>query len=159
MTYIKAIVAVSENGIIGHEGRIPWYVPEDLAHFKRETQGRTVVVGRKTLASLPPSVFGKNRNGRRWIILSGQSLPGVEARGSVEAVLGTLAPDEDLIVAGGAETYLAFGRLIDEWVISRIPVTAEGDVRFPEEFVLTGFKKTKTKVYPWGVVEHWGRIS
>jgi dihydrofolate reductase len=50
----KIIVAVSENGVIGVAGRIPWYYPEDLRYFRKRTMNSTVIVGRKTiLPSLP----------------------------------------------------------------------------------------------------------
>ncbi|MFM7555501.1 MAG: dihydrofolate reductase, partial [Verrucomicrobiota bacterium] len=40
--------------VIGLEGKMPWHLPEDLAHFKRTTLGHPVIMGRKTWDSLPP---------------------------------------------------------------------------------------------------------
>jgi dihydrofolate reductase len=45
-------VAVSENGVIGREGALPWRIPEDLREFKRITMGKPIVMGRKTLSRL-----------------------------------------------------------------------------------------------------------
>ncbi|WP_217585346.1 dihydrofolate reductase, partial [Microbacterium sp. GbtcB4] len=45
--------AVAAGGVNGAEGGTPWYVPEDLAHFKETTQGAPVDMGRKTWDSLP----------------------------------------------------------------------------------------------------------
>ena len=47
------IVAMDSNNGIGKNGCIPWHVPEDLVHFKQYTNGKTVVMGRKTWESLP----------------------------------------------------------------------------------------------------------
>jgi dihydrofolate reductase len=50
---MKAVVAMSENRVIGREGQIPWHLPEDFKWFKELTTGHMVVMGRKTFASLP----------------------------------------------------------------------------------------------------------
>ena len=50
---IALIYARAANGVIGHNGTMPWHLPEDLAHFKQLTQGHPVIMGRKTWDSLP----------------------------------------------------------------------------------------------------------
>lgn len=53
---VCAIVAVGRNlGISNSEG-IPWYIPDDLKHFKTLTLGHVVIMGSKTFMSLPDSV-------------------------------------------------------------------------------------------------------
>jgi len=52
MKSLKAIVAMSQNRVIGNAGKIPWHLPEDFRWFKRATLGKTVVMGRKTYESL-----------------------------------------------------------------------------------------------------------
>jgi dihydrofolate reductase len=37
---------------IGFECKIPWHIPEDLAHFKKVTKNYPVIMGRKTYESL-----------------------------------------------------------------------------------------------------------
>ena len=49
---IVLIAAASENNIIGKDGGLPWRLPDDLKHFKRETIGRPVIMGRKTFESI-----------------------------------------------------------------------------------------------------------
>ena len=49
---INIIAAVSDNGIIGQNGQLPWILKEDLAHFKEVTLGKTVIMGRLTFESL-----------------------------------------------------------------------------------------------------------
>ena len=53
-TRINLILARAANGVIGHEGSMPWHLPEDMAHFKQQTAGAPVIMGRKTWDSLPP---------------------------------------------------------------------------------------------------------
>ena len=44
---ISAIVAVSQNGIIGKNGHLPWHLSADLKRFKALTSGYTILLGRK----------------------------------------------------------------------------------------------------------------
>ena len=50
---MKAIVAISENYVIGKNGDLPWRISEDLKWFKKITLGHTLLMGRKTWESLP----------------------------------------------------------------------------------------------------------
>lgn len=50
---LGAIWAQTDAGIIGCDGTMPWYAPEDLAHFKAVTVGKPVIMGRRTWESFP----------------------------------------------------------------------------------------------------------
>jgi len=54
------IVAMTQNGIIGKNNKIPWYLPEDLKYFRELTTNSIVIMGRKTFDSLPHGPL-KNR--------------------------------------------------------------------------------------------------
>ena len=56
---ISLIAAVSHNGIIGVDGKIPWNIPEDLNHFKKLTMNGVVIMGRNTYASLKEPLSGR----------------------------------------------------------------------------------------------------
>ena len=60
----KSVVAVSQNGVIGRKGDLPWKLPEDLKWFKKITMGGTVIMGRKTWQSLPFPLPGR----KNWVI-------------------------------------------------------------------------------------------
>ncbi len=68
---MKAIVAVDKNLAIGRTGGLLYRIPSDLQHFRRETLGRTCIMGRKTLESMPK---GQPLPGRHTIVLS-RSMP------------------------------------------------------------------------------------
>jgi len=57
----ELVVACSQSGVIGNNNTIPWYIPEDLTHFRKITTGHVVVMGRKTFESLPNQTPLKNR--------------------------------------------------------------------------------------------------
>ncbi len=50
---VSAIVAVSENGIIGRKGDLPWSLPDDMKFFQRTTMGHHVITGRKNWETIP----------------------------------------------------------------------------------------------------------
>ena len=58
------------RGVIGRDNTIPWHVPEDMAYFKKVTQGHPVIMGRRTWDSLPPRF--RPLPGRRNIVISRQ---------------------------------------------------------------------------------------
>jgi hypothetical protein len=64
-TQLIAIAAISANRAIGRDGKIPWYIPEDFAHFKSTTSDSPIIMGRRTFESI-----GRPLPGRENIVLS-----------------------------------------------------------------------------------------
>ena len=99
---LTAVVAVSENNVIGRAGGLPWHLPADLAHFKAVTMGHPMLMGRRTFDSI-----GKALPGRRNLVLTrGMHAPfdGQRVVQSVDEAIA-LAGDDDLAVIGGGEVY------------------------------------------------------
>lgn len=69
---LSIIAAVSKNGVIGKNGELPWYLPEDLKHFRKLTEGHTVLMGRKTFESIL-NRLGKPLPNRKNIIITRQT--------------------------------------------------------------------------------------
>ena len=63
---IAIIVAMSENRVIGREGKIPWDLPEDRKKFQMLTMGNAIVMGRRTYDEI-----GHPLPGRMTYLLSG----------------------------------------------------------------------------------------
>ena len=83
MALVSIVVAMDENGGIGHQGQLPWHLPDDLRHFKQLTLGKPIVMGRKTWDSI-----GRALPGRHNIVVSrqpGLALPGATVVASLEA--------------------------------------------------------------------------
>ena len=57
---IGVIFACDEEGGIGINNNIPWYLPEDFKQFKDATLGRPMIMGRKTFDSLPGILPGRD---------------------------------------------------------------------------------------------------
>ncbi len=128
---LSAIVAMSRNHVIGHEGGMPWRQSGDLKRFKQLTMGHHLIMGRKTFASL-----GRALPGRTSIVLTRQAelaLPeGVLLAADLDAALQLCSDDCEPFVIGGGEIYrLALPR-VTKLYITRIDAELEGDTRFPD---------------------------
>ena len=60
---LHLIYARAANGVIGLEGRLPWHLPEDLAHFKALTMGMPVIMGRLAACYAIDILNGKTQGG------------------------------------------------------------------------------------------------
>ena len=139
------IVAVDRNNAIGRNGTLPWHYSADLKFFKERTTGNVCLMGRRTWESLKRPLPN-----RLNVVLSRkveiESQPGVIALGDARSVV-SLAPylARDVYVIGGAAVFREFGPVIDEWVVTRVPVAAEGaDTFLPADF-LDGFAPRETR--------------
>ena len=56
---IAMIAAMAKNRVIGVDNQLPWYLPEDLRFFKRMTQAKPLVMGRKTFQSIGRPLPGR----------------------------------------------------------------------------------------------------
>lgn len=141
---VTQIVAVNNKGFIGKDGKMMWHNKEDLQHFKDVTLWNALVVGRKTLDTLPKAV----NQGRVLIPVS-------RSGNSVEEALekaSEIANKNTIFVIGGAEIYKETTPYTDFIMVSRIDDDQEGDASFevPKDFVLEmveEFETFKVEVY------------
>jgi len=151
---IALIAAVSENGVIGRDGEIPWHLPADLKLFKRLTMGHHLIVGRKTFESI-----SKPLPGRRMIVLSRQ--PGYSVEGCLTASslpnaleIARKAGEDEVFIAGGAGVYLQALPLADRFYLSRVHAKVKGDAFFPD-FNLEDWKMIVKAEYPSGTGQRY----
>ncbi len=127
---MQAIVAVSENWGIGKDGQLLFHIGADLKRFKELTLGHTVVMGRKTLESLPG---GRGLPGRRNIVLSGQAdyaAEGAEVVHTPSELVFTAGADA--FVIGGETVYRRLLPLCERVYVTRVFAGAEADAFFPD---------------------------
>ena len=127
------IYARAANGAIGREGRLPWHLPADLAHFKALTMGCPMIMGRKTFESLPGLLPG-----RRHIVLTRRERwdsAGAEVVRSVEEALaaaGAGTENGEIAVIGGAAIFDSFMDQAARAEVTQIHADFAGDVFMPE---------------------------
>jgi dihydrofolate reductase len=127
---ISIIVAISENGVIGSDNRLPWHLPDDLKRFKALSLGKPIVMGRRTFESI-----GRPLPGRTNIVVSRQ--PGLEIEGTVvarslDAALAAAGTAPEIVVIGGAEIFRQVLPRTDVVHLTRVHARVAGDVVFPE---------------------------
>jgi len=135
---VAIIAAVAKNDVIGKDGGIPWYIPDDFKRFKKLTTGHVLIMGRKTYESI-----GRPLPDRETIVLSRSAPPLVQPESvsyaaSLEEALvvtGKLmrAMAADVFICGGAEVYReALEKdVADKMYITWIDADYEGDTKMP----------------------------
>ncbi|MCF0215390.1 MAG: dihydrofolate reductase [Fibrobacteraceae bacterium] len=129
---ISAIVAVSENNVIGREGHLPWHLSNDLKRFKAITTGHAIILGRKNYDDI-----GRPLPNRTNYVLSKQKsfdAPGCIVCASLGAALDAAraAGETECFIIGGATVYSEAMPLVGKIYLTRVLASVEGDVFFPD---------------------------
>jgi len=127
---VSAVVAASENDVIGRDGDLPWHVSSDLKLFKEITFGKPVIMGRKTWESLPK----KPLPGRRNIVITRNGdyeAEGAEVAHSVAEALALCEGEAEVSVIGGGQVYADAMARTDRVYLTRIHMSVGGDTFLP----------------------------
>jgi len=138
---MNLIAAVDKSWGIGKEGKLLCYLPGDLKYFKEKTTGKTVVMGRSTLESLPG---GKPLPNRTNIVLTKKNLDieGVKVVHNMDELLeeaNNYNPD-DVMIIGGATVYNELMPYCDKLFITKIDHEFDADVRIKSADEMPQFK-------------------
>lgn len=128
---LTAIASADADYGIGKNGDLLFHIPEDMKFFRSTTLGHTVIMGRKTLESLPN---GKPFKDRRNIVLSRDESfapEGVEVVHSVEEAVRLAKGEDEVFVCGGGEIYRALLPYCKKVLITKIDAHAGAEVFFP----------------------------
>ena len=130
---MNLIVAVDEKWGIGNDGKLLAHLPGDLKYFKEKTRGKTVVMGRKTLDSLPGGkplpertniVLTRNRNYEK------EGCKVVHSKDELIKECSGYEKDEVMII-GGASLYRMFLDDCEKLYVTRIFSAFSADTFFP----------------------------
>lgn len=131
---LSLIYARAANGVIGKDGAMPWHLPEDLAHFKRLTQGHPVIMGRKTWDSLPARF--RPLPGRANIVVTRQAdwneIGAQRASSLREALSMAEQTDSEAWIIGGAQIYAQALPLASRVEVTEIGRDFDGDAHAPQ---------------------------
>lgn len=135
---IVLILAMARNGVIGADNGLPWHIPADLRRFKALTQGKPMVMGRKTFDSLPGVLPG-----RRHIVLTRDSDwedEGAEPVPGLDSAI-RLANAPHISIIGGADVFRQFLPRADRIELTEIHADYQGDVVL-RDFPGSGWQET-----------------
>jgi dihydrofolate reductase len=128
---VSAVVAASDNNVIGKDGGLPWHVSSDLKLFKEITLGKPVIMGRRTWESLPR----KPLPGRRNIVITRNPdyvADGAEIVRSVDEALAVCAGEPEVSIIGGGQVYEQAMSRTDRIYLTRIHLEVDGDTLLPD---------------------------
>lgn len=134
---ITIIAAVAKNKVIGADGEMPWYYPADLKHFRSQTMGHPVIMGRVTFESIVDAVGGP-LDGRHNIVLSTSMEPSDDPDVTVVRTLDdALATAREVdssehFIAGGASVYEQALPHATRMMLTEVPLSPDGDTSFPD---------------------------
>ena len=124
------IAAIAQNNAIGKNNELLWHLPDDFKHFKTQTTGHYIIMGRKTFESFP-----KPLPNRTHVIISRNKNFDFEnciSVKSIEEALKIIPKNQDAYIIGGAEIYKQTINIADKLEIARVHHTFEADAFFPE---------------------------
>ncbi len=127
---VSVIAALAKNRVIGIENRLPWRLPEDLAHFKALTLDHPVLMGRKTFESL-----GRPLPRRTNVVITRNAdyrPDGCLVAASIPAAIALCQGTDEIFFIGGAELYAQAIPLADRLYLTEVDAEPAGDAWFPE---------------------------
>ena len=128
---LAAIWAQDEQGLIGKDDHMPWYLPNDLKFFKQMTEDNTIVMGRTTFEGMG----SKPLPNRKTIVLTkdkSYQASGVIVMHSIEEILAYAEEFSGItFIAGGSVVYENFLPYCSVLYRTVIQYSFEGDTYFP----------------------------
>lgn len=148
---MNLIVAVDKNWGIGKNNKLLVSIPSDMKFFRSETNGKVVVMGRKTLESFPNGMPLKNRTN---IVLTRDQNYHVKDTIVVHDIPELLEelkkfPDDQIYVIGGGKVYEELLPYCNVAHVTKIDFAFEADTFFPnldqmEEWEITATSDEQT---------------
>jgi len=131
MENLSLIAAIGKNNELGIDNQLIWNLPSDLKYFRKVTNGKTIIMGRKCFESLPG--FLPNR---KHIILTHNKdylAPGAFIYNNTEAVLKYIKDsNEECFIIGGGDIYKLFLPYSQKLYLTEIDEEEDADVYFPK---------------------------
>jgi len=128
---IAIIVAIAQNFAIGCNNDLLFHLPNDLKRFKKITSGHAVIMGKKTLFSLPNGPLPNRRN----IVITdvpGETFGRCETVYSIEEAVEAVRNEELAFVIGGGMIYRQFYPIAGKLFLTMAHQDFEADTFFPE---------------------------
>jgi dihydrofolate reductase len=126
---LSIIAAIGDKRELGKNNKLLWHIPEDMKRFKNLTTGHTVIMGRKTYASI-----GKPLPNRTNIVITKDTAfaaPGCIITHSLDEALQQSADAETFII-GGASIYQQAINRADTLYLTKVKGTFDADTFFPD---------------------------
>ena len=165
MKIISHLVAVSNDLVIGVDNDLPWNLKADLAHFKKYTLNKIIIMGRKTYESI-----GRPLPNRINYVVSRtlKEISGTYVFSSLEeAILNAekknlqMNIENEIVIIGGGHIFEETAQSINKLIITRVDCNIDGDIYYPKfnlqkwELISTeSYKKDSENDYDFKIEEY-----
>ncbi len=133
MKQISIIVAIAQNHAIGKNNDLLWHISRDFKWFKEKTRGHQVIMGDRTLESLPNGPL-PNRKNIVITNLPGKTFEGCETVYSIEEAVEKCSETEESFVIGGGSIYKQLLPYANKFYLTRVRKDFEADTFFEVDF-------------------------
>lgn len=136
MKIISHLVAVSNELVIGVDNDLPWNLKDDLAHFKKYTLNKVIIMGRKTYESI-----GRPLPNRINYVISRtiKKIDGAHVFNNLEeAMLSAEKHNQDLnveneiVIIGGGYLFNETLPIVNKLIITKVDCSVAGDIYYPK---------------------------
>ena len=128
---LSIIVAITDDFAIGKDNDLLLNIPGDLKHFKNTTKGHTVVMGDRTLISLPGSKPLPNRRNIIMTLDKEFKAEGCDIAYSIDEMKEMIKDEEEVFIIGGGTIYKLFYPIVDKLYLTIAHTKVEADTFFP----------------------------
>ena len=135
MKIISHLVAVSNDLVIGVNNDLPWNLKDDLAHFKKYTLNKIIIMGRKTFESI-----GRPLPNRINYVISRtvKEIDGANVFDNLEDAMLAAEKHNDemgiineIVIIGGGYLFKETLPVMNKLVITKVDCNVLGDIYYP----------------------------
>ena len=136
MKIISHLVAVSNDLVIGVDNDLPWNLKDDLAHFKKYTLNKIIIMGRKTFESI-----GRPLPNRINYVVSRtvKEIDGAHVFDNLENALHAAEKHNhemgivnEIVIIGGGYLFKETLPVMNKLVITKVDCNVLGDIYYPK---------------------------
>lgn len=129
--HLYIIAAMSENHVIGQGNRLPWHLPDEWEHFRKVTDGKAFLTGRKSFEA-PDALHSSYKN----VVLTRHPNPEKQAdpeyAEDLASGIALLKEENEVFVLGGASVFGQALPLAEKLYLTIVHANVEGDAFFPK---------------------------
>jgi dihydrofolate reductase len=131
------ISAIGENNEIGKNGKLLWHLRDDLKNFKKLTNNKIVIMGRKTYESLPIKPLPNRLN----IVITSDDdksfdykvVTAIDINDAInKSYYWSDIYDDNIFIIGGEQIYNQFINKCDKMYITKVHKSFDADTFFPK---------------------------
>lgn len=128
--HLYIIAAMSENHVIGLENSLPWHLPDEWKNFRKVTEGKPFITGRKSYEA-PDALHSSYRN----VVLSRHPFTtddgSTEHAPTLEAAIALLHDEKEVFILGGASVFGQALPIVEKLFLTIVHAHIDGDAYFP----------------------------